>query len=361
MSGYALMLQDAVDRLLGDFCTPDLIRAAEAGAFPHELWRELHLMGLPLALAPEAAGGLAAGWADIFGLLRTAGRHSLPLPLAESMLSGWAAGTCGLPVGEAPTTIASLRSDETVGIEPDGNGWRLTGKLHRVPWGRDAAGILLFADGSAGPKAISVSPGAATAFRHGHNLAGEPRDDFTFENVWVSAERVAASTAQVSREVLYRRAALARALMMAGALEAILEMSVAHARTREQFGRPIANFQAIQHQLAVLATQVASAVAATGAAASALSGPDPGRESYLIAVAKICAGDAATLGSEIGHQVHGAIGFTREYALQFATRRLWSWREEFGAEREWAGRIGSAICARGAASLWPAIAEGALS
>ena len=72
-------------------------------------------------------------------------------------------------------------------------------------------------------------------------------------------------------------------------------------------------------------------------------------------VALCVVGEAATLACEIAHQVHGAIGFTKEYALQLATRRLWSWREEFGGDPEWAARLGRFMCARGADQLWPAL------
>ena len=87
----------------------------------------------------------------------------------------------------------------------------------------------------------------------------------------------------------------------------------------------------------------------------ALSRNDPDAEEFCIAVAKTRVGEAATLACEIAHQVHGAIGFTQEYALQLSTRRLWSWREEFGADPEWAARVGSFICARGADQLWPTL------
>jgi acyl-CoA dehydrogenase len=55
--------------------------------------------------------------------------------------------------------------------------------------------------------------------------------------------------------------------------------------------------------------------------------------------------------------VHGAIGFTKEYALQLSTRRLWSWREEFGSDPEWAARVGSYACANGADGFWEMLTE----
>ncbi len=64
-------------------------------------------------------------------------------------------------------------------------------------------------------------------------------------------------------------------------------------------------------------------------------------------------GEAAGNGAAIAHQVHGAMGFTYEHSLHQATRRLWSWREEFGNEAHWAELLGHMVAARGADALWP--------
>jgi acyl-CoA dehydrogenase len=118
---------------------------------------------------------------------------------------------------------------------------------------------------------------------------------------------------------------------------------------RKQFGRPIGSFQAIQHQLALLAGHTA---AAGSAAANAFRAADGGDAAFEIAVAKVRTGEAAGLGAGIAHQCHGAIGFTYEHSLHFVTRRLWSWRAEFGAESEWAARIGHDVARRGGEELW---------
>jgi acyl-CoA dehydrogenase len=133
---------------------------------------------------------------------------------------------------------------------------------------------------------------------------------------------------------------------------AVMDVAVGYAQERVQFGRPISKFQAVQQNLAVLAGQTAAAIAAANLGIEALGKADRERETFLIAIAKTRVGEAATLACEIAHQVHGAIGFTKEYALQLSTRRLWSWREEFGSDPEWAARVGSYACAGGADGLW---------
>jgi acyl-CoA dehydrogenase len=137
---------------------------------------------------------------------------------------------------------------------------------------------------------------------------------------------------------------------MAGALESLLEQSVRYVSERKQFGRALGSFQAIQQQLAVLAGHVA---AAGIAAEHAFRAADRGDAAFETAAAKVRAGEAAGVAASIAHQVHGAIGFTYEHSLHFATRRLWSWRAEFGSERAWALRLGRAAVARGADALWP--------
>ena len=76
-----------------------------------------------------------------------------------------------------------------------------------------------------------------------------------------------------------------------------------------------------------------------------------------IAVAKLRVGAAVGVGAEIAHQVHGAMGFTMEYRLHQFTRRLWSWRDEFGTEADWAAVIGEQVCAAPADDLWGYIAS----
>ena len=114
---------------------------------------------------------------------------------------------------------------------------------------------------------------------------------------------------------------------IARAAAAALDLSIAHTRTREQFGRPLARFQAVQQHLAVLAGH---AIAARAAAAT-------GDE----AIAKIVAGRAAGEAARIAHQLHGALGYSDEHPLHRHTRALWAARDEGGVEAEWAARLGA--------------------
>lgn len=142
--------------------------------------------------------------------------------------------------------------------------------------------------------------------------------------------------------------AVVTAAQIVGALERVLEMTVAFANQREQFGRPIGKFQAVQHQLAVMAEQVAAArmAAQIGCAADGLQ-PDRLRA----AVAKSRASEAAAVVAPMAHAIHGAIGITAEFDLQLYTRRLHQWRADFGSELAWSRVLGQALLEEGERAL----------
>jgi acyl-CoA dehydrogenase len=154
---------------------------------------------------------------------------------------------------------------------------------------------------------------------------------------------------RIGTAVIAVHGALIRAAQMAGAVESLLEQSVRYVTERKQFGRPIGSFQAIQHNLAIVAGHVA---AAGIAAEHAFRAADRGDPAFEVAAAKVRAGEAAGVCAGLAHQAHGAIGFTYEHSLHFSTRRLWSWRAEFGSESRWAVRLGQRVAARGADQLW---------
>ncbi len=212
-------------------------------------------------------------------------------------------------------------------------------RYSRVPWGRAAEAVATLSGAAvrlAGRDDIRFEPGAS--------LAGEPRD----LPIAIGEGRSAPLPNALSADLVRGVGALMRAAQMAGAMEAALGLATTYANDRVQFGRPIGKFQAIQQQLALLAEEAAAALVAVESAAISLA---EGRQSaeFALAAAKIRAGEAAGTVAEIAHQVHGAIGFTEEHFLHNLTRRLWSWRDEFGDEAYWAGLLGRRIAAAGGA------------
>jgi acyl-CoA dehydrogenase len=338
------LLGDTVTRLFTDLATKELIESAEKGAWPEKLWRALEEGGLTLPLVPEDAGGAGGTWLDAHVVIRAAGRHTAPVPLAETIIAGWLLGRAGLEVPFGAITLAPVHADERLSLARSGGAVTVSGRATRVPWGRDAGHVVTVGELDGRATVALIARGGATV-EADKNLALEPRDTLVFRE----ARAVACAPADVPADAIYLYGAMARAAQMAGALESCLEQAVRYATERKQFGKPIGNFQAIQQNLAVMAGHVA----ASGIAAeSAFRAAERGDARFDVAVAKIRVGEAAGIGAGIAHQTHGAIGFTYEHSLHFATRRLWSWRAEFGSESAWARQLGRAVAARGADALW---------
>jgi acyl-CoA dehydrogenase len=327
------ILYDSAMRLFGDLVTPEVLAAAEQGIWPEALWRAVEEAGYPEVIAEGSSAMVEA-----VTILRAAGHHAAPIPLAETMLARWLCATCGVEAPAAALTIGP--------VEPGDRLETANGAVAGyIPWGRAAAAMALLV----GETLLVAERGAAT-FIPGKNLAGEPRDDLRkVEPVGHSAPLP--STIDLS--LVQRFGALCRAAQMAGAMETALALSTRYANDRIQFGRPIAKFQAIQQQLALLAEEAAAASVAVESAAIAVAANHPHPSAALaIAAAKIRAGEAAGKVAEIAHQVHGAIGFTHEHSLHRLTRRLWSWRDEFGTESHWSRELGNEVMAAGADALW---------
>jgi acyl-CoA dehydrogenase len=201
---------------------------------------------------------------------------------------------------------------------------------------------------------VLLDPGAVE-ITEGTNLAEEPRDTVTVDG---PAAAVVAAPEGAAAE-LRLRAALGRGQLLAGAARGALAAAVRYAGERVQFGRPIGRFQAVQQQLALAAGEVAAASAAASAAArvAADAGFAAPSTRLAVAAAKSRTGEAAGAVARIAHQVHGAIGFTREHDLRLWTTRLWAWREEDGSDAEWNRELGRTVLAAGPGGLWPLITD----
>jgi len=325
------ILHDSAMRLFGDHVSPRVIDAAEDGAWPAALWDAVGEAGYldVLAEGPE-------GMAEAATILRAAGYHAAPIPLPETMLARWLCAAAGIDAPHGPLTIAPVEPEDRLST----SGASLTGTAEGVPWTRDAAGIAALTEGG-------LCLAAAPCCEPGKNLAGEPRERLTGAEI---RARKPLPNAIGAAQVLGLGAVM-RAAQMAGAMERALELSVQYANDRVQFGRPIGKFQAIQQQLALLAEEVAASLVVVESAALRLAAAHPMAE-IAVAAAKIRTGEAAGKAADIAHQVHGAIGFTEEHALHYLTRRLWSWRDEFGDEAYWAAVLGRRVAAAGADGFW---------
>ncbi|MGH7126878.1 MAG: acyl-CoA dehydrogenase family protein [Stellaceae bacterium] len=341
------LVADVAERLFTDLATPAVVNAAEAGDWPGELWGAVSEAGFLDALGGEIGGALES-LGDAVDILRSAGRHAAPVPLPETMLARWLLRRAGLAPPEGSLALAVDGPDDRVELRRAGSQWQLSGMARGVPWARHARGLVV----STAVAVALVTP-VSVMIEHGNNLAGEPRDDMTLD-LRLDSRAVAGAPMGADAGVVYRLGALFRAAQMAGALEEALQLAVTYAGDRVQFGRPIGKFQAIQQQLALAAEQVAAAGVAV---ASAVAAAGSGDLAFAAGAAKLRVGEAAGKVCDIVHQVHGAIGFTHEHRLHQLTRRLWSWRDEFGVESAWALELGRLMASQGADGIWPFLAR----
>jgi acyl-CoA dehydrogenase len=342
------ILLDQADRLFQLYVTKEQLAAADSGTWPGAMWDAVEQAGLPLAMVAEAAGGVGLPAADSMRLVRRSAWHKLPLPLAETMLASALWTQSGGSLAAGPLSLAPTHPHDAVTIRRQGDVYVLEGTAHRVPWASHAQ-VLLLARDAAGIAHLVLLPRASRNVEAHRNLAYEPRETLALDGTEVPREAVRAAP-DIGADGLLPLGALVRAQQMVGAMERSLDYALTYANERKQFGRPIGKFQAVQHMLAEAAGQYAAAAAASDLAAEAFGTPD---FTFAVAIAKARAGEAAGKVAEVTHQVHGAMGFTQEHPLHFATRRLWSWRDEFGNESFWQERLGRLVCARGGEALWP--------
>jgi acyl-CoA dehydrogenase len=341
-------LEKTVDRICQEHCLKEVFMSSEAGVWPQALWQALEEVGLPQACLSEEQGGSGLSFDDAMFVLRRSAYHAAPVPLAETFLASRLLSAAGLKVPGGVLSVSVAHAKDNLELKGSQSAPTLSGHTHRVPWGLSCDHLIVVAQHE-GQSCIVLIERKALGQSQSEwvkNLAGEPRVQFDFVNTPVIAFAPLAN----AKERLLCEGALMRAVQMAGALQRSLEYALQYANDRVQFGRPIGKFQAVQHMLAVLAGHVAASAAAADAAIE-LSAEAP--EEFFTAVAKSRVGEAAGKGAEIAHQVHGAMGFTREHNLHHLTRRLWSWRDEFGNETHWQTRIGEMALKQGADNLWP--------
>jgi hypothetical protein len=312
------LIIDTAEKIFTDHCDKSLWDATEQGVFPCDLWQQLVKNGF------HQLGSANSGTEtkDLFAFLKVCGRYAAPLPMAEILLANRWLGASAPAQGFA--SIGTQAGDSLV----------------QVAWGRQVSPVLSV---EAGSHDVSVF-NAATLQQRGANLAGEPRDTMI----------AGAVSQRIELEDLpYAQMALARTNLMAGCLQAVLDLGLQFAAERSQFGRSISKFQAIQHSLAVVGTEVAASQRAADAGVDAM-GTD--RFEQEVAAAKARVGEAVGIVAEQVHQVHGAMGYTYEHRLHHFTRRLWAWRDEWGNEFYWQAKLGQHLAMLGADRVWGYIA-----
>ena len=326
------MLADMIERLFERHLDDAAQTKAREGAWLGGIWAEVEEMGLPLALLSEEQGGFGLSAAEQGEALRLLGHLAVPLPVAETMGANRLLAKAGLPLAGGPAGLA--RADHLT-LE----GGTLKGRVERVAWGENLDSLAL----AVGDTLYRVPRAGWSLAEPGEAANFHPRP--SLEIAW----QVNAS-APLPHCPLAEGATL-RAFQIAGALEAALDLSLAHTSTRVQFGKPLSKNQAVQHELAKLAGELACATAAAALAQEALERDDM----RGVAAGTLRAREAAGAGASIATQAHGAIGFTREHRLHLFTTALWTWRDEFGGQVYWAKLLGQAALEAGPEGYWPMV------
>jgi acyl-CoA dehydrogenase len=344
------MVVETVERLLTDVSTQDEVEHAEASGWSQATWQALAEAGFAWVGIDDAKGGSGGSLHDLAAILRSVGAHAASVPIAETaMLGGWMLAEAGLPLPDGPVAVT-----ETTGAIA------IDGKLvldKPVAWARHADRIVtLLPIADDGIHLVSLRPDQVT-ITPGGNLAGEARDGVVVDAPSSDWDTVRISDGRSLGEpwnTIRLRGSLSRTLLAAGALATMSQMSIDYTNERRQFGKPVATFQAVQMHLV---TAAQCAVKAQMAADIAVRALECGGGRHEIAAARVIVDDAITVGTRAAHQAHGAMGVTREYPLHQLTRRLWSWRQEWGTTRQWRRELGSTVVARGADELFDLVTE----
>jgi acyl-CoA dehydrogenase len=327
------LLRATVSDLLAEHCTAERVAAAASGdGWDAVLWRVLEETGLTLVGSPEEAGGSGGDLAAAADIAAAAGAAAAPVPLAETLVAAMVLARAGLDIPAGPLTLS---------VAPDRDAW-----LRRVPYGRLATVVAVGSGADRDWLGVIAQPAGV---RTGRNLAGEPRDEV---EPGAEVRSVPPGTADFAR----RLQRLFRALLLAGAAQRALDLTVTYVNEREQFGRALARFPTVQQEIARMAGEVALISAATQAAVAAEAGGAAGPSAVPGAVlaAKAQASESAGTVAAIAHQLHGAIGTTEEHRLRLTTTRLWSWRDEDSSAVECFAELGRDAlgAARSGGGLW---------
>lgn len=317
------LILDAFGQWLEGEVSAERVRLFDLGEPADALWRSLAEHGFADLLLPEELGGAAASAETACHLLFAAGGAALPLPLASTWWARLALADAGLALPDGPIALARG--------ERDGSGLRCPS----VPFAAQSRWVL-----AALVEGAWLLP-VASAQRRPDGIHASATEELYWPSLPDDAQRL-----PTERNWRALGAAFSAALI-AGAAERVLQLTLEYATTRQQFGKPVGGFQAIQQQISVLAEEV---FAARMAAQLALRGP-AWPQAIPAAVAKARCSSAAVRICNIAHAVFGAIGVTEECDLQLYTRRLYAWRADFGSEAYWQPLIGRAALRENGDSL----------
>ena len=345
MSENRSFFRDTVERILTDTLDKaDIDLAEEKRLLPAALHDALVENGITLMLVPEEQGGIGASLGDAAAILRLIGDAAAPGPILETMLGQKLLADAGFDLADR---LVSLVFAETVAL-PAANATQWDeAALYDVPWPQAVDHILVIAREGDAARLIVTNAGDWTAAPLA-DAAGEPRDNLSAASITIR------SASLPNYDALLRTAGILRGAQILGAIEWSFRRTVEYAGERKQFGREIGKFQAVQQMLAELAAHLLASSSITEAAAE---GQSPG----LVAASRSRLGDAVDATITIAHQVHGAMGFSLEYALNSRTRRLMAWRDDYGSVLHWRRALAENFTELDRETFWLGVSDAGLA
>ncbi len=350
------MLKNSAREFLQAECPDTYVRAMEEDArgYTPDMWQKIAEQGWLGLIFPEEYGGVGLTYLDLSVLLEEMGRALLPGPFFSTIVMGGMAimdaGTdeqkrrllpqiCdGQHIVTLALTEPSARWDaagiQTAAAQNADGSWTLNGTKLFVPNAHVADTYIVAARTGDSERDITLFfvPGDADGVTQTllKTIASDRQSEITLDGVSLPAE---AALGEVNKgwdtiEKVLAWGAIGKCAEMVGGAEQVLEMTVEYAKQRTQFGRPIGSFQAIQHHCANMATDVEGSRYITYQAAWLLSEGEAAAQE--VAMAKAWVSDAYRRICALGHQCHGAIGFTKEHNMQLYSRRAKAAELAFG-------------------------------
>ena len=340
------MLRESASRFLAGTGGPGRLRQlreTEPGFDPAVL-REMAVQGWIGLLVPADRGGLGLGMTEAALLLEQAGRALAPEPVGASMMAAAALAACegneallaGVLAGDVlvvPAVDAVSGAGE-VRAAPAARGAVLAGSCPGVPAAAAADGMLVAATGPDGPMLCHVETGArGLRIETRRTVDGASFGDVAFDGV-AAAPLVARQNRGFGRPGSLRDGLLvAASAELLGAMDAALEMTLEYLRTREQFGRPLGAFQALQHR----AVDDFTRIVGTRSLLFRIAGGEGDIAPAMAAALKAHASASALRVTKSAIQMHGAIAFTDEHDAGLHLKRamtLSAWLGNTAAQRE---------------------------
>jgi pimeloyl-CoA dehydrogenase small subunit len=354
------LLSDSVNRLLADTYTFEKRKGylAEPEGWSRALWSqyaELGLLGLPFA---EEHGGFGGGGIETMLVMQAFGRVLALEPyLASVVLSGTALRLAGnkaqqsalLPQIAAGRLVVAFAhgerqarydlSDVLTTAKPKGGGWVLDGAKSVVTHGDIADKLIV----SARTKGDRNDPAGIALFLVDGNANGVARRAYRLRDGMGAAE-IALSGVEVGSDALVCEAGAAFSVIervveagiaataaeAVGTMETMQAMTLEYLKTRQQFGRPIGDNQALQHRATEMYVALEQGRSLAMLAAMMVDERDAAERARNIAMVKVGVGQAARFVSQNAVQLHGGIGMTEEYAIGHYFRRCMVIEHSFG-------------------------------